>query len=165
LFVTSDPKVIASATLSAKVAPEFIVTAPVKVLVPVVEVIFSVPFVPPPTVVEPVTLIVIVLKAIVALFPIDIEPQLRVPVPAIVAVEAVLFVTAPVTASVTPVIVNVLAVVNVNDAREFAGATVKRGALEPVGIITTSLAAEPGLPLGVQLVVVAHAVLVLPVHV
>jgi len=166
LIVTSDPKVSASFTFSEKTAPLFIVTAPVKVLEPVVEVIDNVPLVPPPTVVAPETFNTTVPNVKFELFPIDNEPQLSVPVPVTVPVlDAVLFETAPVTASVTPVIVNVFVVVNVNEARAFAGATVRRGALEPVGIVTASPVAEPGFPFGVQFVTVAQAVLVPPVHV
>jgi len=55
LIVTSEPNVNASATDSVIIAPLLIVTAPVKVFVPVVEVMFKMPLVPFPTVVVPDT--------------------------------------------------------------------------------------------------------------
>jgi len=98
------------------------------------------------------------------------EEQLSIPEPAIVAATfaaAALFkVTAPVTVKVTLVIVKVAAVpVKVNDAIALAGVTVKTGWFVTAGIFTTSPLADPGFPFGDQFVVVAQAVLVVPVHV
>ena len=77
-------------------------------------------------------------------------------------------VTAPVTVTaIAAEIVNVafVAVPNVIEARGLAGATLRVGCepeKEITPIRTTSPAAEPGFPVGLQLAVVAHAVLVVP---
>jgi hypothetical protein len=161
LFAIPPSKVGIAAADSVQVAPVLIVTKPIKVFVPVALLNFKVPLVPAPMVVVPLLFNVIVPKVKPAPSPIEIDPHVSVPVPVIVPVaEEVVFDTAPVTVSVTPVIVNVSVPVNDNDAKAFVGATDSVGWVALVGIITISPAAEPGLPLGVQFVVVAQAVVV-----
>jgi len=54
-IITLLPKANVAAALSVREPPVAMVTAPVNVLVPVAEEIASIPLVPPPTVVVPVT--------------------------------------------------------------------------------------------------------------
>lgn len=120
----------------------------------------------PPTAVVPVTFNTTEPKVKAAPVPMETDPQVSVPDPVTVPVVAdVVFATAPVTDSVTPVIVNVALPVKVKEARAFKGATVSRGWLVPTGIITISPADEPGFPEGLQLPAVAHAVPLVPVQV
>ena len=107
--------------------------------------------------------------------PMFIVAQSKIPVPdmvaAVLAAAELFNVTAPVTFNVTPVIVNVAAVVlvNVNDAIFVAKVVFNVGWLVAVvGITTISVATVPGVLVPadlVQLAVLAQSVLVPPAQV
>jgi hypothetical protein len=120
--------------------------------------------------------VVAVVKAVVPVVePTFKPPQVKVPVPAIVAavlaLEEVFKVTSPVTVKVTPLTVSVAAVVlvKVNEAIFVVKLVLKVGWLVPVdGMTTISVATVPGVlepEDGVQFAALFQAELKLPFHV